>query len=78
MEIQRYLGKRVLVPFPERDDKGKLTEKTTVIGGICTVEPGPNPHLDVPLQICVDKTPVRINSLNDITIVDNENLFNTT
>lgn len=72
MEVQKYLGKRVLVPFPERDNFGKLTGNKVMIGGVVTVEPGPNKLLGIPLQVCIDKTPVELNSLNDIILADNE------
>ncbi len=64
-----YLNKRVEVRIPERGNDGKLNGKYTTVVGICQSEPQENKHLNIPLQIVVDRMPITIKSLNDIKIL---------
>ncbi len=71
MEIQMtYLGKKVEVKTIQRGEDMKPTGKFTTIVGICMREPGPNKWLDIPLMLVVDRTPVTINSLDEIKILE--------
>jgi len=64
-----YLGKRIEVKIPKRDEKGKLTKEWQIVRGICQSEPQENKFLGIPLQTVVDRMPVELKSLNDIKIV---------
>lgn len=64
-----YLGKKVKVKIPERDNFGKINGKLTYIVGICQSEPRKNEFLDIALQVIVDRMPIEIKSLNDIQIL---------
>ena len=65
-----YIGKRVQVNIPARDEKGRLNGKLHPIGGICQTEPKENKWLGIKLQVVVNRLPVSINSLNDIKIIE--------
>jgi len=69
LDKMTYLGKKVEVKIPARDDFGKLNGKLTTIVGTCQVEPQENKNLNIPLQTVVDRMPVTLESLNDIKIV---------
>lgn len=64
-----YLGKKIEVKVPARDNQGKLNGKFTTCTGICQLEPCRNEYLDIPLQTVVDRMPVELRTLNDIKIL---------
>ncbi len=66
-----YLGKKVEVKIPARDDFGKLNGRFITIIGTCQIEPQENKNLGIPLQTVVDRMPVTLESLNNIKIVCN-------
>jgi hypothetical protein len=64
----QFLNKRISVPIPERDNKGKvIPNKFQQCAGICQFI-GPNPLLGWDLQVTVDGTPIQIRHINDIKI----------
>ena len=65
-----YVGKKIEVKTMQRGNDMKPTGKFTSIVGICVTEPGPNKWLDIPLMVVIDRTPVTINSLDDIKIIE--------
>ena len=65
-----FLNKKVLIKIPFRDNAGKeIPGKFDTTGGICTFI-GPNDFMGYELQVTIDRTPFKINHINDIKIVD--------
>jgi hypothetical protein len=64
----QFLNKRITVPIPERDNKGKvITNKFQQCTGICQYI-GSNPFMKWDLQVTVDGTPIQVRHINDITL----------
>ena len=63
------IGKTIKVKIPARDNYGKeLKNQFTYVVGECTYA-GPNTILDIPLQVTVNRTPIRVHHINDIEIL---------
>ncbi len=64
-----FLGKKILVKYPLRDNKGKIIlGQFTTAGGICQ-QIGPNPNLGIDLQVVIDRTPVQVSHITDIQLI---------
>lgn len=66
---QQFLNKRILIPVPERDQKGKLIPTKTInIAGQCTFI-GSNETLGWDIQVTLDdQMPVQVSHINDIKL----------
>jgi hypothetical protein len=68
-DFQRFIGKRVTVTAPiGRDNAGRRNGSNVVVAGTCD-SLGPNKHLEIPLQIVVDRMPITVNSVNQVQMV---------
>jgi hypothetical protein len=64
-----FLNKTIEVPFPYRDERGKIVpNKFGIIRGVCTFI-GENKILNWPLQVTIDRTPVEVKHINHIKII---------
>jgi hypothetical protein len=64
----QFLGKQIIVPLQERDNKGKLMPfKYSDVLGQCTFI-GENKILNIDLQVTVDGMPIQIKHINDIKL----------
>jgi hypothetical protein len=63
-----FIGKRIIVRVPiGRDDSGKSNGKMTEVAGVCDYT-GPNKVLGIPIIAVINRMPIELNSLNQITI----------
>lgn len=64
--MDHIIGKKIIFKIPARNRKGKIVpNKFEITSGICAAI-GPNPHLNIPLQILIGRTPYRLNHITDI------------
>lgn len=65
---EQFLNKRITVPIPERDNKGKvIPNKFQQCSGTCQFI-GSNPFLGWDLQVTVDGTPIQVKHINEIKL----------
>lgn len=64
----QFLNKRITVPIPERDNRGRtIPNKYTTASGICQYI-GSNNVLGYDIQVTVDGMPLQIRHINDIVL----------
>ena len=74
-EFQRFIGQRVIVTAPiGRDNFGRRDGSMIRFAGECE-SLGPNELLGYPLQICVGRMPVQIQSLSQIQLAPVKGFF---
>lgn len=64
----QFLGKVILVPVPDRDNRGKvIPNKFVDCAGQCTFV-GSNEVLGYDFMVVIDGMPVQVNHINDIRL----------
>ncbi len=65
---EQFLGKKVILSIPMRDESGKESKRMTTTIGKCTYI-GDNEILGWALQVTIDRTPYEVKHINDIELV---------